>query len=150
MTPEERQLHVARQQYSLALQGVLTDFQFIEEGLRMYISSAYDLIRMRLKSDLPFQLNDKSLEKDSLGKLITKFSQLSDNSDLLKTMNSLVPRRNDCAHRGFLSTAHPSTKVEELEQATAELGAIKKETSACFNSLVNEVGRPQGFLTTAI
>jgi len=105
-TLEEEQRYVARKQCSVALQAVLTDFQFMEEALRLYIEAVYELIRFRLNKQVPFRLDYNSLEKDALGTLVTKFSQLSDKADLIAALRALVPKRNQCAHKGFLTSSY--------------------------------------------
>lgn len=139
MTPDQMLLSNARRQYSLAMQDVLTDFQFIEEGLRLYLEGAYQLIRDRLADTIPFKLDEESLQKDALGKLIEKFSQVSANQNLVETMKALVPQRNKCAHRGFLAIFRKVSNVAEIEKARLELEGLKKETSACFESLIGEL-----------
>ena len=47
MTPELGDYHDA-------VQAVLADFQYIEEGLRMYIASSYDVILKKLDRASPF------------------------------------------------------------------------------------------------
>lgn len=136
---EQNQLDTARKQHGIALQAVLTDFQFMEEALRMYISGAYRLIRTRLASSIPFGLNDSSLERDALGKLIEKFSQLSANAELANTMRTLVPKRNAVAHRGFLYGYHPETRVDEIDKLTCELESLNVETSSCLAALIDEL-----------
>jgi hypothetical protein len=128
-----------RKLHSLRLQSVLTDFQFIEEGLRLYIAGAYELIRKRLVGAIPFRLDETSLEKDALGGLILKFSQLSDNAELVKSMRALVPKRNSCAHRGFVAVTDPDMPIDEIQTAIDQLKETNVETSACLKELLADL-----------
>ena len=87
------QREIAYRQYIVALQAVLSDFQYIEEALRMYLRDAYELIRERTRNDLPFKLSEDDVQKDALGKLITRFEQVCSNEGLVRRLRALVPRR---------------------------------------------------------
>lgn len=109
--------------YALAASQVLMDFQFIEEALRMYIASAFNVIRTSTQDKVPFKFDRSSVEKDSLGKLIGKYSKLSDNQKLIADLNRVVEDRNLIAHRSLLLTpeeqepsalAVESSKLENL------------------------------------
>ena len=124
--------------YSAALQAVLLDFQFIEEGLRRYIAGAYDLIRKRVDGEIAFKLSAKDLEKDSLGRLLVKFCQLSDNSALQATIAKLVPDRNICAHKGLLITHQLAEAPAGFEKLTATLWRLRERTTTCVRDVIAE------------
>jgi len=88
-------------EYLDVVQEILWNCQVIEAGLRRYISSSYDFIRLTLNDKLPFKLNESDIEKDSMGKLVTKFSKLSNDSVLISELEKLILHRNKCAHEGF-------------------------------------------------
>lgn len=125
-------------QYTAALQTVMLDFQFIEEGLRRYISRAYEVIRQRTSADFPYRFTRKDLEKDSLGRLLAKFSRLSDNEALCETIRSLVPARNQCAHNGLVITHQVAEEPETFERLTASLERLRETTNKCVLDLIAE------------
>lgn len=125
-------------QYTAALQAVMLDFQFIEEGLRRYISRAYELIRQKTAGEIPFKLKAKDLEKDSLGKLVQKFSQLSDNDVLCETIRNLVPTRNMCAHNGLLITHQVAEAPAKFGSLTVGLEQLRVTTNKCVLDLIAE------------
>jgi len=129
------------QTYMLRLHGVLSDFQFIEEGLRFYIGAAYSLIRSRVSDTIPFELDESSLEKDSLGKLVAKFSSLTADKDLVKELQALAPFRNQAAHKGFLEMAASRHDIAALDRGAREFEGIKARTSACFEKIRLAVGK---------
>ena len=109
-------------EYLEVVRNILWNCQVIEAGLRRYISSSYDFIRIKLGDELPFHLNMSDLEKDSMGKLIRKFSKLSNDSEFIKELENLVPHRNKCAHEGFaikykflFDESYFETKLEDLK-----------------------------------
>ena len=122
-------------QYTVHLQKVLSDCQYIEEGLRFYISVAYKRIREKVGPDLPFKYGDDDIKKDALGKLIHKFERLSDDPDLVKRLKDLVPERNKYAHKGFLVDFGPRASEESLKPLIVELTGFHETTSALMAPL---------------
>jgi abortive infection bacteriophage resistance protein len=125
-------------QYTAALQAVMLDFQFIEEALRRYISRAYELIRQKTAGEIPFKFEEKDLERDSLGKLVQKFSQLSDNDVLCDTIRKLVPTRNMCAHNGLMITYQVAEAPARFDNLTAALERLRMTTNKCVLDLIAE------------
>ena len=63
-------------EYGEAAKDFLGSCQTIEAGLRLYIIYSYELIKQSLDNKLPFHLDEKDINKDSIGILIEKFSKL--------------------------------------------------------------------------
>ena len=142
MTIEEklkaRQADAAHGQYNNALQMALTDFQFIEECLRLYISVAYDFIRYQMKGKLPFHLNESDVEKDALGHLIDKYAKLSDNTAIVTELRKHVKERNEIAHRRLILTLEELRDVDFLDAQTKQLNDLHKALKPHINTLMNE------------
>lgn len=125
--------------YVTLISAILVDFQFIEEGIRMYISNVFKYIVTELSGVIPFRYDDKDIEKDALGKLINKFEKFNDNNKLLAELNDLKKYRNDCAHRGFLLTDEQAYDEKYLKNRLKELEKVKKRTANCLSGLHKEV-----------
>jgi hypothetical protein len=132
---------LAYKSYSLAVQGVLVDYQFIEEGLRMYAALSYDLIRLRLGKDLPFKFEYADTEKDSLGKLVSRYEKLSSNITIMKELKELVPHRNQVAHQSFLHTTEQQRSAEYLDAQTKQLLELRTRTKSLVGALFGDVAK---------
>jgi len=120
------------------LQLLMLDFQFMEEGLRGYVSTAYELIRTKMHGILPFKLSRRNLTKDALGKLLDKYEQLSDRADLVKEIRSLQAVRNHCAHQGLLLTSEEQNDGTFLASEIGKLTALRERTRTCVCNLLEE------------
>ena len=125
--------------YVTLISAILVDFQFIEEGIRMYISNVFKYIVTELSGVIPFRYDDKDIEKDALGKLINKFEKFNDNNKLIAELNDLKKYRNDCAHRGFLLKDEQVYDDKYLKNRLKELEKVKKRTENCLSGLHKEV-----------
>lgn len=125
--------------YVTLISAILVNFQFIEEGIRMYISDVFKYIVMELSGVIPFRYDDKDIEKDALGKLINKFEKFNDNNDLIAELKNLIKYRNDCAHRGFLLTDEQAYDEKYLKNRIKELEKVKERTADCLSGLHKEV-----------
>ena len=125
--------------YVTLISAILVDFQFIEEGIRMYISNVFKYIVTELSGVIPFRYDDKDIDKEALGNLINKFEKFNDNNKLLAELNDLKKYRNDCAHRGFLLTDEQAYDEKYLKNRLKELEKVKKRTANCLSGLHKEV-----------
>ena len=125
-------------QFLILNQKNLVTFQYLEEGLRMYISNAYEIIKNKLNGTIPFYYTYKDVEKDSLRKLISKFEKFNSNKKLIEKIKKLIPRRNKIAHNSFLfnfkeiDTNELSLKIEKMEK-------ILEEGKSCMTLLRDEL-----------
>lgn len=125
--------------YVTLISAILVDFQFIEEGIRMYISRVFNYIETEISGVIPFRYDDKDIEKDSLGKLVNKFEKFNDNNDLIAGMKDLTKYRNDCAHRGFLLTNEQAYVEKYIKNRQEDMEKVKKRTADCLSGLHKEV-----------
>jgi hypothetical protein len=125
-------------EYSTTAQSILIDYQFIEEGLRMYLAAAYKFILSSLDSKMPFKYSYKDIENDSLGSLISKFERLSDDAGLVKELKELVKFRNKIAHQAFLLTAEQQNDSAFLSAQTKELSKVKARTNVAVHKVLEE------------
>jgi hypothetical protein len=125
--------------YVNLISAILVNFQFIEEGIRVYISGVYKYIETEITGVIPFHYSDTDIAKDSMGKLINKFEKLNNNSNLIAELKDLIKYRNDCAHRGFLLSNKQAYDEKYLKNRVEDLENIQKRTTDCLSILHKEV-----------
>lgn len=132
--------------YMQKIPGVLLKFQFIEELLRMYISYCYQIIHIKVFKLIPFGYNYKDLQKDSLGKLITKFKKLSKDSSLIRNIENIVKDRNYCAHEVYLLTYEQQKDLEYLMIEIKKIDEITSKAEDCRKRLSAKVKQVENVL----
>ena len=133
-----KQAELAFDQYTLAFKMALTDFQFIEESLRLYISVAYDFIRHKLNGELPFHLDESDVQKDALGRLIDKYAKLSDNQKFVAELRGLTKDRNKIVHSGLIVSVEEQRDIEFLDAETQRLNELHTVLKPHIETLMNE------------
>jgi hypothetical protein len=87
---------------------------------------------------LPFKLDETDLEKDALGRLIDKYSKLSNNAKLVAELRELLPKRNEIAHRGLLLSLEQQKDAKFLDEQTERLRALHERLKSHIQALLNE------------
>ena len=127
------------QGYVDVITKIITDFQYIEEALRLYLSEAYTKIKERMKGELSFKYNYEGISKDALGKLIYKFEKINDNQNLIKELKELNPYRNNIIHRGLLLTVGDLNDKLLIAFTVAELNKLYERTNKALSGVVAEI-----------
>jgi len=100
--------------------------QMIEEGLRLYVGTAEELIQAAVPYGVPFRVDRKTIENAPLGKLIIMFSKLNRNEPLIARLRQLPAHRNYIAHaafmRAFQATTDERIDVEDAKKHAAKVG----------------------------
>lgn len=133
--------------YSNVLNKVLTDFQFIEECLKMYITYTDKIIQINVSSYFPYKYNRKDVENFALGKLTDKYSKISNNTSLVKELQAVMKQRNDLAHKGFLLTIEEQKNKKLLESLTTNLEQLHIKTKKILFVLSKETSDLEEHLT---
>src|SRR3546814_15447847 len=107
--------------------NLLASFQLVELALKIYISIAYDVIRLRVHGLVPFKPDEKALEKASLERLLGTMKMINGNHALQKQLDSLLGKRNDIAHRMLLPHFGVRRRDEDLRQAHEEPNRHRKK-----------------------
>jgi len=148
MTTEEallaRQVDLAKQRYFNALQMALTDFQYIEEGPRMDLATAYNVLRKAVESRLPFNFDYSDVRNDALGKLISKYLKFSNNKELGANLRKALDHRNEIAHRGMLLTVEEQRDVRYLDSNAERLEDLHKQLKPYLQTIFNEMAALEG------
>ncbi len=125
--------------YTEILNRVLIDFQFIEEAFKMYISYTDKIIQREVSSFFPYKSTRKDINKFTLGKLINKYSKVSNNTHLAKRARALTSERNRLAHQGFIFTYSEQKNEAFLKQQTANLEETHIEATELLGELIQEL-----------
>ncbi len=126
-------------QYFLKLPDALLNFQFIEESLRMYIAYCYEIISVRVSKQIPFKYRYKDLEKDALGKLLSKFKRFNSNNELIGKIEKVIKDRNYCAHKAYLLTYEQQNDPDYLKSELEKLENIVNKAKECMHFLSAEL-----------
>ena len=124
--------------YWTNLQKALMNFQFMEESIRMYLTSAYCIVLRKLDNQIPFEFTYKDVEKDSLGKLLIKFGKFNSNKQLIDNIREIMKDRNHCAHRAYLMTAEELNDEEFLSDEVVRVKRIVTRSKEYLDSLFEE------------
>jgi len=125
------------QRYQETINGLLLDFQWIELSLRMIVGCSYELLRRSAPSLITFNPKQGALERDALGRLLERYSEVSHNVALVAEMKQLVKDRNYCAHQAFvLSLEEQDSKY--LDPEIVRLTEIRARSRKCVYALLEE------------
>ena len=120
---------------------VLGTFQMLELSIKIYISAAYHVIRLRLDGEIPFNYDFWHVENFPLEKLLSVFSKLNSNKSLHARLNKLREQRNDVAHRALL---YQDNFVRDLlgidiRARSSSLSSTEKELNSCLELVSEEL-----------
>jgi len=126
------------QEYWNKLGNALTNFQFIEESIRMYLHFSYRIVSRKLENRTPFNFSYKDVRKESLGTLLEKFEKFNSNTRLIKKIRSLTKERNFIAHRAYLMTSEEQKDDKYLSKQIKKIEEIIDKSNKCFYELNKE------------
>lgn len=86
------------------LMRALAFMQMIEEGLRLYVGTAEELIAAAVPYGVPFRVDRKGISKAALGTAISMFARLNKNEELIAQLRELPEHRNYLAHAAFMQS----------------------------------------------
>lgn len=129
------------QEYLRLVPLLLMDFQFIEEGLKMYIARAYEIVRVRTRGFVPFELDYDTVAQEPLGRLISRYAPLTVNKALVERLKSIQPWRNHCAHQALLLTYEELHDAAFLSSEVSRLENMRQTTRECVQQVMGEVGQ---------
>lgn len=129
---------VAFEKYKQVVYLLLLDFQFVEELLKIVTASSYEIIRRSIPAHIQFRPSRRDLEKESLGKLIRKYEEVSGNASLASKLKALVGERNFCAHRAFVLTFEEQQDLTFLEHESVRLAMLRERSRECVIGLQEE------------
>jgi hypothetical protein len=114
--------------------------QMIEEGLRVYVGTAEELIAAAVPYGVPFRVDRSALEAAAMGKLINMFTKVNRNEELLARLRQLTKHRNYIAHEAFRRTIQgASNGKEDLEYMKGHAKAVGDEAEQILGILGQEM-----------
>ena len=112
--------------------------QFVEETLRGYINLEIKKNKLTPKSHFPVRLNSKNLSRLSLGKLVSIFSNLNDDTSLISSLKKLIKERNFIAHESKLLTVGELKDPDYMSSVLDKVSKIKEHAKAAHESLLDK------------
>ncbi len=113
--------------------------QCVEETIKDYLVEVYEIIKKKLGNQIPFKFSRKSVENDSLGRLLTKFSKVNSNKDVIDRIGRLIKNRNYCAHRAYVMIFRQKFDNKYLSDEIEKLEKIANNSRECFIRLQMEL-----------
>lgn len=86
------------------LMRALAFMQMIEEGLRLYVGTAEELIAAAVPYGVPFRVDSKGIIWAALGTAISMFARVNKNEQLIAQLRELPKHRNYLAHAAFMQS----------------------------------------------
>ncbi|EPW6912904.1 hypothetical protein WOB72_22745 [Vibrio parahaemolyticus] len=130
--------------YEKALFSALTQFQFVESLLRTYITTSYDVIRLKIEDSdtLSYEFNENDIETAGLQRLNTNFRKLCKNKQLSTKIKKVCNARNKLAHDACFQNFRDQmsgVSDDELHKKGCEIYAHAGEVSPIVTELLREL-----------
>lgn len=114
--------------------------QMIEEGLKLYVGIAEELIQAATPYGVPFKVDRQAIENAPLGKLIGMFAKLNRNDQLIARLRQLPEHRNYIAHAAFRRAFQASTdKNIDLDSARLHATEVGDEAEKVLQLIGQEI-----------
>ena len=123
---------VTKEGYLHETQFALLGCQLVEEGLKSYICTAYEIIRRSDRDTSMIKYTDAEIEELPLGALIRLFERLNTNAALAAKLKELCPKRNHCAHKAFVLVF--AADVRQSIDLQAEFEKIEEARGAAWDT----------------
>jgi hypothetical protein len=127
-----------RDQYRATTLRILGSFQLLEFALKAYIGRCYKIIHTRVGETFPFDYSAKDVEDQPLGRLLSLFSKLNANSDLVTRLRKLQAERNHIAHRSLLIAMGGRYDRGAVEDKYIEYIDLEDELTECLQAVIEE------------
>lgn len=127
-----------RESYKTATLRILGSFQLLEFALKVYIGSAYSVIKKSIGNKIHFDYCPKDVEEYPLGRLLNVFSKLNANKELISRLNNLRAERNHIAHRSLIVTMGPMYDIGAVEDKYHEYFWLEDELTDCLKLIIDE------------
>jgi hypothetical protein len=121
------------------LAQALYHFQFLEEGIRIYLERAYRLVHHRMKGDLAIRLSPKGIRNRPLKDLLREFKKFNSNDDLINEISRLNDRRNEVAHVAFYQMFERLSGGSDVDDLSNKASETTEKASKCVDKLLEEI-----------
>ena len=114
-------------------------FQFLEEGIRIYLKAAYALTKKRMQDSIPINLSAETLNNKSLSVLLRDFKKFNSNAHLIDNIGKLIPKRNHLAHVDFYRMYLQLEEGKDITPDRQEAIQVGSEAAQCIKLLYKEI-----------
>lgn len=129
---------------SFVFAHVLAKFQFLEEGIRIYLKAAYALTRKRMKGAIPINLSVEFLQNKSLSVLLREFAKFNSNTHLVDGIGKLISKRNHLAHLDFYRMYLHLEEGKDITTDRKEAILVGNAAAKCIELLHKEIEFVEG------
>ena len=116
----------------------LGGFQLLEEALKTHIDLYYRAASQLLRGQLHFSYQRADVQDSPLGRLLTIFSKICANQELLAEMRALLKHRDQAAHQAFICLYGPGPDDQTLTSMTDVNRKLATQLSDLFPRLQAE------------
>lgn len=127
---------------------VLSKFQFIEEGIRIYLRTVYALVKHRMRDEIPVKLSGRILQGKSLSALLLEFERFNGNGQLIDNIRKLIQKRNHVAHVAFYKMYENLVEGQDNTAHLEETRQIGNAAQKCLELLHQEIETAEGLCRT--
>lgn len=129
---------------SVVFAHVLAKFQFIEEGIRIYLKAAYALTRKKMQGTIPINLSVESIQNKSLSVLLREFAKFNSNTHLIDDIGKLISKRNHLAHLAFYIMYLHLEEGKDITTDRKEAIQVGNSAAKCIELLHKEIEYIEG------
>lgn len=126
-------------EYINQVQKALLNFQYIEEGMKMYIDYAQMIISINLNKKIPYKHHYDALKNLPMRKALKEFQRYNDNEILIKKIQKIIENRNFVAHESFLLSMEEQNNEKDMGAKAEKMKNIADNARFIFLELIAEV-----------
>jgi hypothetical protein len=134
--------------FYLRVAGALSGCQLVEQGLKLYITEALELVQKCVDGKLSFRMSGNDYADASLERLIQIFQKLSSNLTLVAELERFKKERNFLSHKGIAHCLNPDGELDTSAVAEFEtrLAAVEPEAQRLCQAIHEEANKFRGHL----
>lgn len=118
-----------KDEFFVQVAHAMSGCQAVEQGLKLYLTEAFEAVRLRVAPLMPFKMSGKDYENAPLERLIEVFAKFTNDDELVKDLRKFKDERNYLSHRAIAECLDPTGHVDfqALEDFEPRLKAIGPE-----------------------
>ncbi|MGF6575089.1 hypothetical protein ABH945_007218 [Paraburkholderia sp. GAS333] len=115
--------------FYLEIAYALSGCQLVEEAIKVYLTDAFSLVKMRVGRRIAFNFSGHDYEDSSLEGLIKAFKKLSSDAVLVRDLDAFRKERNFLSHQGITSCLDYEKELSDglVEEYRPRLERIQME-----------------------
>jgi hypothetical protein len=138
--------------YKLAAYHALAGFQLLEKNIKDYLNQHNALVQFLIQPDLVYNFSVDENNGMALSGLLKRFKKVSNKTDLISDINSLISDRDNLAHSALIGVYHDVSEneykafIESFKQVSNRLKPVNnyllKETVSLIALTCRKTGEP--------